>query len=212
MHAPGAYGQCSVFDHNGDKQSAVLGTRFGTWWPWYGQLEVGWLQPLQLWLSAGVSSVALMLVSNNRVDVGNFVRRGNFGQQSIPNFKLRMRINLYCCSFVTCVQFVLWLVEIVGIRFPLWRHCYWQSKYRTWQVAYPPGASPTTLPAPEKTPVFAAEFLALLSDHSTVRCSIGVHKHVADTAGNIYLHDVITGYWNNMLKMRKTNAKLSCPK
>ena len=30
LHTPGAYGQCSVFDHNGDKQSAVLGTRYGT--------------------------------------------------------------------------------------------------------------------------------------------------------------------------------------
>ena len=35
----------------------VLGTRYGTWWPLYGRFEVGWL-PLQLWLSAGVSSVA----------------------------------------------------------------------------------------------------------------------------------------------------------
>ena len=30
-------------------QSAVLGTRYGIWWPWYGQFEVGWLQPLPQW-------------------------------------------------------------------------------------------------------------------------------------------------------------------
>ena len=34
LHTPPAYGQCSVFDHNGDKQSAVLGARYGTWWTW----------------------------------------------------------------------------------------------------------------------------------------------------------------------------------
>ena len=49
MHTPAAYGQWSVFDHNGDNQLAVLGTRYGIWWPWYGQFKVGWLQPLQLW-------------------------------------------------------------------------------------------------------------------------------------------------------------------
>ena len=41
MHTPAAYGQWSVFDHNGDNQLAVLGTRYGIWWPWYGQIEVG---------------------------------------------------------------------------------------------------------------------------------------------------------------------------
>ena len=46
MHTPGAYGQWSVFDHNGDNQSVVLGTTYGIWWPWYGQFEVGWLEPL----------------------------------------------------------------------------------------------------------------------------------------------------------------------
>ena len=40
LHTSGAYGQWSVFDHNGDKQSAVLGTRYGIWWPLYGQFEV----------------------------------------------------------------------------------------------------------------------------------------------------------------------------
>ena len=30
LHTPGAYGQCSVFDHSGKKHSAVLGTRYGT--------------------------------------------------------------------------------------------------------------------------------------------------------------------------------------
>ena len=30
LHIPGAYGQCRVFDHSGDKQSVVLGTRYGT--------------------------------------------------------------------------------------------------------------------------------------------------------------------------------------
>ena len=46
---------------------AVLGTRYGIWWPLYGLFEVGWLQQtLQLWLGAGISSVALMLVSRDR--------------------------------------------------------------------------------------------------------------------------------------------------
>ena len=36
MHTPAAYGQWSVFDHSGGNQSAVLGTRYGIWWPWYG--------------------------------------------------------------------------------------------------------------------------------------------------------------------------------
>ena len=66
MHTPAAYGQCSVFDHNGDTQSAVLGTRYGIWGPWYDQFEVGWLHPLQLWLGAGTSSVAPVLVSQDR--------------------------------------------------------------------------------------------------------------------------------------------------
>ena len=54
-----------MFHHNGDNQLAVLGTRYGIWWPWYGQFEVGWLQPLQLWLVAGTSSVAPVLVSQD---------------------------------------------------------------------------------------------------------------------------------------------------
>ena len=66
LHTPGAYDQCWVFDHSGDKQWVVLGTRYGAWWPWYGQFEVGWLQPLQLWLSAGISLVAPMLLSRGR--------------------------------------------------------------------------------------------------------------------------------------------------
>ena len=66
MHTPAAYGQWSVFDHSGGNQSAVLGTRYGIWWPWYGQFEVGWLQPLQLWLGAGTSLVAPVLVSKDR--------------------------------------------------------------------------------------------------------------------------------------------------
>ena len=66
LHIPEAYGQWSVFDHNGDKHLAVLGTRYGTWWPWYGQLKVRWLQPRQLWLSAWISSVAPVLVSQDR--------------------------------------------------------------------------------------------------------------------------------------------------
>ena len=40
-------------------------TRYGIWWPWYGQFEVGWLQPLELWLGAGTSSVAPVLVSQD---------------------------------------------------------------------------------------------------------------------------------------------------
>ena len=66
MHTPATYGQWSVFDHSGGNQSAVLGTRYGIWWPWYGQFEVGWLQPLQLLLGAGTFSVAPVLVSQDR--------------------------------------------------------------------------------------------------------------------------------------------------
>ena len=66
MHTPAAYGQASVSDHNGDNLSAVLGTRYGIWWPWYGQFEVEWLQPLHLWLGAGTSSVSPLLVSKHR--------------------------------------------------------------------------------------------------------------------------------------------------
>ena len=66
MHTPAAYGQWSVFDHNGDNQLAVLGTRYGIWWLWCGQFEVRWLQPLQLCLGAGVSTVAPVLVSQDR--------------------------------------------------------------------------------------------------------------------------------------------------
>ena len=60
-----AYGQWSVFDHNGDNQLVVLGTRYEIWWPWYGQFGVGWLQPLQPWLGAG-TLVAPVLVSQDR--------------------------------------------------------------------------------------------------------------------------------------------------
>ena len=66
MHTPAAYGQWSVFDHNGDNQSAVLGTRYGIWRPWYDRFEDEWWQPLQLWLGAGTSSVAPVLVSQDR--------------------------------------------------------------------------------------------------------------------------------------------------
>ena len=31
LHILGAYVQWSVFDHNGDKQSVVFGTRYGIW-------------------------------------------------------------------------------------------------------------------------------------------------------------------------------------
>ena len=48
LHTPRAYGQWSVFDHNGDKQLAVLGPRYVIWWPLYGQFEVGWLCPLTM--------------------------------------------------------------------------------------------------------------------------------------------------------------------
>ena len=66
LRTPGIYDQCWVIEHIGDRQWVVLGTRNGTWWPWYGQFEVGWLQPLQLWVSAGISLVAPMLVSRGR--------------------------------------------------------------------------------------------------------------------------------------------------
>ena len=66
LHTPEAYGQWSVFDHNGGKHLAVLGTKYGTWWPWYGQLEAGWLQPTKLLIIAWISSVAPVLVSQDR--------------------------------------------------------------------------------------------------------------------------------------------------
>ena len=66
LHTPGGYGQCSVFDLNGDKQSAVLGTTYGTLWPLYDQFEVRWLQPLQHWLNAGISLEVPMLVSRDK--------------------------------------------------------------------------------------------------------------------------------------------------
>ena len=66
LHTPAAYVQCSVFDQSGDNQSVVLGVRYRTWWPCYGQFEVGWLQLFELWLSAGISSVAPLCVSRDR--------------------------------------------------------------------------------------------------------------------------------------------------
>ena len=48
LHILEAYAQWSGFDHNADKQSVVLGTRYAIWWPSYGQFEVWWLL-LQLW-------------------------------------------------------------------------------------------------------------------------------------------------------------------
>ena len=44
----------------------VLPVWYGTWWPLYGRFEVGWLQPLQLWLSGRISLVVPVLVSRNR--------------------------------------------------------------------------------------------------------------------------------------------------
>ena len=42
LHTREAYGEWPAIDHhNGDKQSAVLGTRYGHWWPYYGQFEIG---------------------------------------------------------------------------------------------------------------------------------------------------------------------------
>ena len=61
LHSLGAYGQGSVSNHIGGKWSGVLWTK-----SWYGQFEVRWLQPLQLWFSVGISSVALVLVSRDR--------------------------------------------------------------------------------------------------------------------------------------------------
>ena len=64
-HITRAYGQWSAFDHNGDKQSVVLWTRYATSWPWNGQIEVGWLQAFPLWLSTWISSMAPVLVSRD---------------------------------------------------------------------------------------------------------------------------------------------------
>ena len=66
LHTPAAHGQRSVFDHICDKQPVVLRTRYGPWRPWYGQFEVRWLQPLHLWLSAGIIFVAPVWVSQGR--------------------------------------------------------------------------------------------------------------------------------------------------
>ena len=43
--------------------------QYGTWWPWYGQFKVGWLQPLQLWLSAVISLVATVREGNTLLPV-----------------------------------------------------------------------------------------------------------------------------------------------
>ena len=48
------------------QELVILGTRYGTWWPWCGQFEVGLLQPLHLELSAGISSVAPVSVFRDR--------------------------------------------------------------------------------------------------------------------------------------------------
>ena len=66
LQTPGVYGQCSVFDHNGVKQSVVLRTKYGTLLPLYDQFKVGWLQPLRLWLNAGNSLEIPVLVSRDK--------------------------------------------------------------------------------------------------------------------------------------------------
>ena len=105
LHTPGAYGQCSMFDHSGDKQPVVLGTRYGTWWPWYSQFEVGWSRPLQLWLSARISLVAPMLVSQGRDPMHSYIPLG-------LNQLLNVRVDqwLQICIVGTC-QWVYILVE-----------------------------------------------------------------------------------------------------
>ena len=79
LHTWPAYGQWSAFDHNGDKQSVVLWTGYGIWWHLYGQFEVGWLQPLQLWLGSGIL-VSFVLYSRY-ICVWRYARVGNsYGQ------------------------------------------------------------------------------------------------------------------------------------
>ena len=61
------YCYLGVFWPTGGKSSHHSGN--GGWWPWYGQLakfDVGLSQLLQLWLSAGISLVAPVLVSRGR--------------------------------------------------------------------------------------------------------------------------------------------------
>ena len=41
--------------HNAGKLLVVLGTRYGTLWPWCGQFRVGLLQLLQLLSGVGIS-------------------------------------------------------------------------------------------------------------------------------------------------------------
>ena len=97
-HTPGAYGQCSVFDHSGDKQSVVLGTRYGTWWPWYCQFEVGWLQPLQLWLSAGISLVTQCWFY--KVEISAMYSHIPLGLNQLLNAGVNQRLKI--CVMDTC--------------------------------------------------------------------------------------------------------------
>ena len=106
MHTPAAYGQWSVFDHSGGNQSAVLGTRYGIWWPWYGQFEVGWLQPLQLWLGAGTSLVAPVLVS--KIEISTMYSYIPLGLNQLLNVGVDLWFHI--CIVDTC-QWVYILVE-----------------------------------------------------------------------------------------------------
>ena len=101
-----------MFDQSGDNQSVVLGVRYRTWWPCYGQFEVGWLQPFELWLSAGISSVAPHLpctatsIIRSKLDYGCIVYGSPSSTDlrqlhSIHNSGLRQALGVFCTSPVS---------------------------------------------------------------------------------------------------------------
>ena len=65
LYTPGACVWWSESGHNAGKLVVVLGTRYGTLWPWCGQLEVELLQLLQLLSGVGISWEVLVLVSQD---------------------------------------------------------------------------------------------------------------------------------------------------
>ena len=126
MHTPGACGQWSVSDHNGGRSSGVHGTRYGPWWPWYGQFEVGWLQP-PLSLGACISWVAPVLVLRDK-DLGhvqphpiwleptagcrNWKVASNLHSGHLPDGRYRGPVSLLLAGQLFCFpQFHNWLVS-----------------------------------------------------------------------------------------------------
>ena len=64
LYTPGACVRGSESGYNAGRL-VVLGTRYGTLWPWCGQFEVGLLQLLQLLSGVGISWEVLVLVAQD---------------------------------------------------------------------------------------------------------------------------------------------------